>query len=65
MVDLVATLSELGYTFVSNPKFATESLRLELALREFQTYAKLQFVAQVDNANAPYYGAKLKSVEVP
>ncbi len=65
MADLDDKLHILGYTFVKDTKFATPQLRLELAIREFQSYAKLPFVAQVDDLTKPYYGAQLKSVPLP
>ncbi len=65
MADLDDKLHTLGYWFVTDTKFATPALRLELAIREFQSYAKLSFVAQVDDPTKPYYGARLKSVPLP
>ena len=65
MADLAEKLKELGYVFISNSKFATPELRLELALREFQTYAKLPVAAQLADAGKPYYAERLKSVDLP
>ena len=65
MADLATQLAELGYAFVINPKFATPELRLELGLREFQTYAKLANTAQVADPTKPFYGDRLKMVPLP
>jgi hypothetical protein len=48
--DLIDKLETLGYLFVKGT-FGTPALRLELAIREFQTYAKLKTAARLDETS--------------
>lgn len=66
MADIADNLFTLGFVFVKSPKIPA-ALRLELAIREFQTYAKLSATAQVDQTADPKLplADRLKSIDLP
>ncbi|HTU99050.1 MAG TPA: hypothetical protein VMF13_00815 [Luteitalea sp.] len=57
---IVDKLADLGFVFVHR-SFATPALRLELALREFQTYARLEHAARIVDQSRPVYADRLAS----
>lgn len=68
MADLLQDLYTLGFWFAKDATIANEQLRTELALREFQTYARLKTVAvQVDLSppKGKTYADCLQSVDLP
>lgn len=56
-------LYELGFWFVKNDTYATLELRVELAVREFQRYAKMPRVAMEPAVTPERYWSRLVSVE--